>query len=341
MNEPAALPPPETVGEPVPEPPPPPRAAPRDLLPWFSAAGFLILAVALFLVWQNSVNQLPATAPADAQQIAMLEARISRLEQRPEPQAADLAPLMARVGALEQRQAAAPAQAGKPPDLAPLEARIAALETKQSADSQLAGRIGALSAQADDLETTQRGMQANLTRRLDADEARIVTIERNSQEIQALTVRANRTALVQAVQFALNTGQKLGDIPGAPPALERFANTAPPTEASLRQAFPDAARNAVAASRPSSDGEPFLARAWAEAQDLVTIRQGDRVLIGDPAAGVLARARSALDAGDLAGAVAAVQSLNGAAARAMAGWLADARALLDARAALAAWAAHD
>jgi len=58
------------------------------------------------------------------------------------------------------------------------------------------------------------------------------------------------------------------------------------------------------------------------------------VLVGDPAAGVMARARSALDGGDLAGAVAAVGSLSGSAADAMAVWLADAKALLAARAAL-------
>ena len=86
--------------------------------------------------------------------------------------------------------------------------------------------------------------------------------------------------------------------------------------------------------------EPLLARIWARAQDLVTVRQGDRVLLGDPAAGVLGRARTALDAGDLAGAVAAVATLTGPAAQAMAGWLADARSLLDARAALADRAAH-
>ena len=53
---------------------------------------------------------------------------------------------------------------------------------------------------------------------------------------------------------------------------------------------------------------------------------------------MLARARGSLDAGDLAGAVAAVATLTGPAAQAMADWLAQARALLDARAALAAWA---
>ena len=72
----------------------------------------------------------------------------------------------------------------------------------------------------------------------------------------------------------------------------------------------------------------------------MTVRQGDRVLVGDSAAGVLARARNALDAGDLAGAVAAVSTLSGPPAAAMAGWRADAQAVLDARAGLAAMAAH-
>ena len=46
------------------------------------------------------------------------------------------------------------------------------------------------------------------------------------------------------------------------------------------------------------------------------------MLLGDPAAGVLEQARTALDAGDLAAATAAVATLQGAAAQAMAAWLA-------------------
>jgi hypothetical protein len=55
---------------------------------------------------------------------------------------------------------------------------------------------------------------------------------------------------------------------------------------------------------------------------------------------VLARAHMALDAGDLAGAVAAVSALSGPAARAVANWRGDAQSLLDARAGLASMAAH-
>jgi hypothetical protein len=336
--EPAALPPPETPEEPA-RPPPPQPAAKRHILPWLSGAGFLILAAGLVWVWLHPLNEPPAATPVDAlaQPLATLEARLARIEQRPvaaptpSGQVPDLGPLTARVAALEQRQV---------PNLAPLESRIATLEARPPADSQLAGRIDALSARADSLETALRTVQADLARRLDADEARIATAERNASQISALADRVGRAARVQAAELALIAGQKLGDIPGAPPALARFANAPPPTEAALRLAFPSGAREALAGARPPTEGKPLLARLWSETQDLVTVRQGDRVLVGDPAAGVLERARAALDAGDLAGAVAAVGALTGASAQAMAGWLADARALLEARAALIEWAAH-
>jgi hypothetical protein len=96
----------------------------------------------------------------------------------------------------------------------------------------------------------------------------------------------------------------------------------------------------MAASQPVVSDKPFLDRAWARAQDLVTLRQGDHVILGDPAAGVLARARASLDAGDLAGAVAALGALGGAPAAAMSGWKAQAQGLLDARQALADMAAR-
>jgi hypothetical protein len=338
MTEPPELPPPETQDGSAPQPAPR-RVSKWDLLPWLAAAGFLALTAALVWVWLHRPDQPPAVAEAGAEagQFGALETRVARLEQRPVPPTPDLGPLTARLSALEQRPAAASGQAA---NLAPLETRIAALEAKQQADSQMAGRIDALSARADSLETTQRAGQSDLARRLEADEARLAAIERSTSQIPALADRAGRLARVQAIRLALDSGQKLGEIPGAPAPLARFANSAPPTEPGLRLAFPQAAREALSVARPASDGKPLLARVWDEAQDLVTVRQGDRVLVGDPAAGVLARARTALDAGDLSGAVAAVASLNGAPAQAMAGWAAEARALLDARAALAEWAAH-
>jgi hypothetical protein len=311
MSETTALPPPE---EPFGPPPPPPERPRREFpLAWATGAGFLIVAVALFLVWRHPAPQPLGISP---QQFEALQARIAELEQRPPPQGPDLGPLNARVAALERRPppsgAAAPA-----PDLSPLEGRMTALEQRRVPDlAPLEARVAALEG-------------ANVARRLDADEARIAAIER----------RAGRAAQVQAAGLALSAGQRLGDLPGAPPALTRFADASPPTEASLRQAFSRAAREALAASRPDTVGKPLLTRLWVQAQDLVTIRQGDRVLVGDPTAGVLERARAALDAGNLAGAVAEVATLQDGPAQAMAGWLSQARSLVEARAALAAWAA--
>jgi hypothetical protein len=324
----------EPVPDPVAEPPaaPPAKAAaPRyQLLPWLTGAGFLILVAGLFWVWRYPAVPPQSADQTDAMvsQLSALEARVARLEQR--PQAADLRPLTARVTALEQRPAQlgagsaaqtpdlAPLQARvsaleqrQPANLVPLETRIAALESRQPADSQLAARITAL-------ESAEGSMQ---TRLATSDKA------------------ARHMALLQAAGLALAAGQKLGAVPGAPPALARFADASPPTEAALRLAFPPAAREALASAHPVTEGRPLLARLWAQAQDLVTVRQGDHVLLGDPTAGVLERARAALDAGDLSAAATEVASLQGAPAQAMAAWLSQARALLEARAALAAWAA--
>jgi hypothetical protein len=292
---------------------PPPAAEPTrrwHLLPWLTGGGFVVVAGALIWLWQHpSVPPLSAEqTDALARQLGALESRVSRLEQRPPPQVPDLGPLTARVSGLERRPPPEAATA-PPPDLAPLERRVAALEQRQPPNlAPLEARIAAV--------------QTELSQRIDA----------------GLT-HLGRMTVVQAAGLALAAGQKLGDLPGAPQALARFADTPPPTEAALRLAFPAAAREALAAVHPATEGKPLLTRLWARAQDLVTVRQGDTVLVGDPAAGVLEHARTALDAGDLAAAVTAVATLQGTAAQVMAPWLAQARALLAARAALAAWAA--
>ena len=58
-------------------------------------------------------------------------------------------------------------------------------------------------------------------------------------------------------------------------------------------------------------------------------------MVGNPSATVLDHAHTALEAGDLAGAVKAVETLQGPPAQAMEEWLGSAKALLSARSALA------
>jgi hypothetical protein len=317
MSDPATEPQPEPPSAPEPAPAsPPPR---QHLLPWLSGGGFLVLLVGLIVVWLRPLAPPPVAPQSDAlaRQVAELQARVAGMAQRPAP---DAASLESRLAALEQR----PPQPAPAPDLGGLASQVAALEQRQPPD------IAPLRAQLSALASQDQAALGNLSHRVDTDEARLSVLEN----------AVGRATRAEAVRIALESGQKLGAVPGVPPALARFADTNPPTETQLRFAFPQAARNALAASRPATEGKPLLTRLWLRAQDLVTVRQGDQVLVGDPVAGVLNRAREAVNGGDLAGAVTAVGSLSGPAAAAMAGWLAQARSLLEARAALAAWAAQ-
>ncbi len=230
-------------------------------------------------------------------QIPVDPARIASLEGQTRDLRQRLASFETRLIALEQR----PSGSGGP-DLGPLESRLAALESRPPAPA-----APAIAAPVD----------------LGPLEARLAAAE--------------RVARTQAASLALDAGQPLGALPNAPLALTRFANTAPPTLATLRAAFPEVARRARAASLPAG------ATSWTERMTqslagLVTIRRGNEVLVGAASAVVLAAAQDRLDAGDLAGTLLALDALDPAAATAAASWKADAQALLAARAALASMA---
>ena len=123
------------------------------------------------------------------------------------------------------------------------------------------------------------------------------------------------------------------------PACPRWNNVrplSPPTLTALRLDFPAAAQRARAAS-PTADSEQGIgARIWQRVLNLVTVRAGDTVLVGTPAAIVLGQASERLGSGDLAGAVAALDALDPAGSAAIVDWRTAATSLLAARSALAA-----
>lgn len=299
---------PATVHPPVTEAPPPmehrPARAGRQVLPVLCAIGFLLLFVGLGWLWREQQRMAARDSGFDPAAFAGMESQVRTLTQR--------------LATLEQRPppvipAPPPPPAPPPVDLGPLNARIAALEKRPVAPPV----DPAMAARMDDLQSRLTRTQADASRATEA---------------------AARAATQRSAQASLDAGQPLGDMPGAPPALSRFGRARPPTEASLRLAFPDAAERAVAASKPSTDGETVGQRMWQNARALVTVKQGDKVVLGAPAAETIGQARERLDAGDLAGAVAALGALDGPAAQAMADWRDQAQALIDARAALAGMA---
>lgn len=301
----------------------------------------------------SAVEQRPAPVPQpDFGPItAQLEAGVSKQDAALSKQASTLQDLGDRLGAIEGRVATSEKQnaaglQGLADRLGAVESQVAATQVQAVAGFQvLTDRLGTVAGQVAAMQNQAAASVQGLTDRLGTVEGRVAAVEKQGSamagQLGGVSERAQRTSRTQVAAAALEAGQKLGEIPGAPPALARFAYNAPPTEAGLRLSFNAAAEAAQGASQPGAmEGQPFASRLWSRAQQSVSVRQGDRVVLGDPVAGLLARARQALEAGDLAGAVSTLDGLTGPAAAAMADWVGQARALLDARAALATMAAH-
>jgi hypothetical protein len=340
---------------------------------------FLALAGGLYYVWTNPKGQddgdaiatlqrqVQAQAQAAGQEAAQLQAltqqaqsladRVDKLEKSaatpaappgaaPAADTGDLAKrldeLTAKVAALESQPAGAPAAAPAPQDNGADQQAIAALGQKldqlQAADKAALDQLQA--QQKDALDQAQAASAAQQKAMLDQIDGRIGKLEQGAGKVENAADRAARLERVQAAVVALQAGQKLGEIPDAPPALQKFANAVPPTEAALRESFPALAAHAREVSEPEVAHKTFLQRALARLQESVTVRQGDDVLVGDPAAGVLADAEVKVQNGDLPGAVQRLQALHGPAAAAMQGWVDQAQSLIAARAALASLAAR-
>jgi hypothetical protein len=363
------------VAEEPPAPPPPveapkPARAPRPRrgFPFFTLLLFLILAGGLYVVWADPPQLAPYTAMGA---LPKLQKRVQALAAQDESEAGQnqalaqqMQALADRVDKLEHGVVAAPAtsgSAGPAPDISGLQKQLADLSSRvdalanrpdaaapaaaapvdNSADQQAIAQlsqkldqaVAAQSSKVDQLADQQKNALEALGTRLDS-------LEKGAGQVQGAASRASILTRVQAAEVALLAGQKLGDIPGAPPELARFANKAPPTDAELREEFPAAAEHAKGVSQPDLAKKSFLQRTWTRFQQSVTVRQGEDVLVGDPAAGILAAAQAKVNSDDLGGAVGDLQKLHGPAADAMAPWIAKVDSLLAARAALANMAAH-
>lgn len=301
-------------------PPPSPAASGPTVWPLWVAV-LLLAAACGYLSLRLPTDPRPIVEQQVALAVGGLDRRIAALESRPP---ADLAPLAARIAALEARPGGASA-ASVNEAVAPLAARIGALEQRPMPSpgaspeqlAQMAQRVTALEA---------RPSAGDLATRVAAVEAKAA---------------AGRAAIAIAIRLAAGEplAPALAMLPSgtaAPPALQAFATSSPPTESGLRRDFPAAARTAREVAT-SSGGDP-AATVRNFFNGLVTVRRGEEVVIGTSDAAALAAAETRLDAGDLAGAVAALAPLSAAAAQAMAPWRSRAQALLDARAALSSLA---
>jgi len=225
--------------------------------------------------------------------------------------------------------------------IAELRARLEAAEAEAMAAAQ---RLVALQQSIATREAQVQAQSATVTEELNAlretvaaREAqaqalaeRIAPLEAVASRLEATEARTARIVALDALRAALDAGQPLGPLleplgPNPPPALARYSDTSPPTEPGLRLSFEEAVRAAraqVAETQPRGLGSLF------------TIRRGEDVIWGDENEATLERARRALTAGDLRGTVTHLTSLPEGHREAMSGWMAEAQALIAARAAL-------
>jgi hypothetical protein len=341
----------------------------RRLLPLLTLAGFIILAGGIVYLWTRPVPlpPMPPMPPDQSGVVAALKSEVSSLQSAvyslDTRERADVAALHEAIANIQTGPAAADqSQPAAAPSSEPaassdaaidaLKAQIVQLQTTQSAQAQVsqslpsAATVATLSSRVDAVAQKQ-GSEADALHQQIADlktqigqlNSQAQSLTQSTKALPKLSAQSDHLTQLLHAEAALSAGAPLGDIPDAPPALSRFATAAPPTEAALVLSYADAAQAADKAGGPAVDHVGFWRGMWMRVQNLVTVRQGDHVLVGDPTSGVLAHAQRLLVAGDMPGALAVLKTLQGPAAGAMASWIAQAQSLVDARQALAQMAA--
>jgi uroporphyrinogen-III synthase len=292
--------------------PKPAREKPRAavLVPVAVALVVALVGILGWAYWQTAMTGGGAAASrAVEQRLAAIERRVA-----PPPQV-DLAPLVARVAALEAREPAAAAAATvEPAQTAELAARIAALEARPLADPAQQAAIAALTAENRRLADELARVQAEIGRL----QGGIVDQENDRAGARRAEFRLAasqlREALLAGRPFAAElalvreiAGGALDDAAAAP--LDAVAAGGVETRASLARRFTPLANAAVAGARAQS--MPGLLGEIAErAQGILSIRRVGEIPGDSPAARV-ARAEARLAVDDVAGALAALEGVQG------------------------------
>lgn len=355
-----------------------PRAAPATAVPaaeprrgGVSAGGaFLLGLLAALLVvglaaaglWTQRERVARMFGPGD-ERIGAVETRADQTTQRLDQIERGVATLRDDLAALRQQApAAAPAGGADAGRLDQLAQRLQALEGAQAERvdpaqvaaldqglqrlgreiAQVQETVAGLSKSAADAATVLR-----LTDRIEAAEGAV------REARSRVNVAQNLLLAVGQLREAANRGEgfdaelrAVGAIAGADPevarpleALAPLAGKGVPTRAVLADRFDDLAGRIVRADfGPDEDG--WWRQTVQRLASVVTIRRTEGDVAGDSVAAMVARAESALDRGDLAGATKELQALQGPAAQTAAPWLTDARARLAAEQALSDLTAH-
>ena len=315
------------------------------------------------------ITQIESVKPAsgDAEALAQLKAQVEALETGVKETSPKLADLSDRVAQLETSLKAISQSASEGGSVASaaaiaqqiaeaeqrLDAKIAealakaeagnasALQAMQSEIAELKAKIGALAeAELGTGESSATGPELTaLTERLAKLEAALPELaaaigkENDGAKAAAAAIAfANlRAAVSDGRPYAaeLDTITALAPSVGDLGVLPAYAEKGIPTVPELARSFAIAEEGATVATAPSSSGS-IVDTLMASAQSLVTIKRIDEPTTGEGPGTAMARAKAALDKGDLAAAVKEIETLDGKPREAFSAWLGQAHARLSA-----------
>lgn len=250
---------------------------------------------------QGRLGELSGLITQEREAVAGLESRVAGLG----TQMQDLSARVSDTGPLDSLKsdlAAVKEQLGSDQQrialLEPLAARVGAVETT---DADLSHRISTLQAT---VEEVSRGLRS---------------VAANSEAATAFALSSLERAVEDGGTFTAELALLSGRVgPEVTQPLEQAAVKGVPTRAAVEAGFARVEPAILAtAQKPASDS--YLDRLIASARSLVTIRPTGPVT-GDGVVAVMSRLKAAVDAGDLASAAAAWQSLPADAKADSQGW---------------------
>jgi hypothetical protein len=321
----------------------------EPLIPWgenrdeYAALATRLATVEARPVAPNTgLDASQSAVSALTRRVDQLDSRLATIEKRPAPPSPDTDAINSAVSALGRR--VDQLEAAAKPDLGPLRAGVQQLEQRLAAiETQSASRIASEAVASKDMEQVLSRLG-----KADGDLAdRVAELEREAQSQNKDELRADGmlALLLGQMREAIERGRPFptefdafirlardSNLAAAAQPLAEPARSGEASRAVLVKGLAELAGRMAVASEPSAQSD-WREQTLARLRGLVTIRRIDGSS-GTGSEGAVSTAQTALARGDLAGAVAALESLTGADAEAARSWLLMARQRLAAETAL-------
>jgi uroporphyrinogen-III synthase len=271
-------------------------------------------------------------ANPQSQRLDELSARLDSLENKPSSETVDIQPIQDKVAELEGAITA-------------LKTEISAIEITNTGTGEVAGLKELVQLKAENERLVQ--LVTELNNRLTDVEAARLAARSSSDNAQALV--ASLSALREVMRTSAGFESELATLQALAQGdvtleegvdqLNAYAKDGISSKAALMASF-DSVANDIVRAVAIPEGAGWVEQTVKNITSLVSIRRAPGNQDGDGPLGIVARAEQNVRAGDLAGTVKEFETLDGKPLEAAQGWMAQAKARLDAEAAVSMMQSH-